>query len=90
MTPDGGGLQPAGTTLRIDFGRAKQGVADSVGRLLGGSPTAIDCQAAETEALVWPDGLMLVFRDGDFRGWQIAPPWPVTAATVEGQRCLRD
>lgn len=40
LAPDAGGLQPAGTELRIDFGRTKAGVVEAVTRLLGASPVS--------------------------------------------------
>lgn len=66
------GLQPAGTPLRIDFGRAQSGVISAVSRLLGAPPEG---QSANRECGAGPvtvvsyDGLDLLFRNGDFRGW---------------------
>ena len=73
LMPDAEGLQPAGTTLRIDFGRAQDGVIAAVSRLLGEEPARVTrtpgCRAADTE-IAWPSGLVLAFRAGSFVGWR--------------------
>ena len=75
LTPDAAGLQPAGTDLRIDFGRAQAGVIETVSRLLGDDPSDIgtigECGAGPVTAAYWDDGLTLNFLDGDFRGWAL-------------------
>jgi hypothetical protein len=98
VTPDSTGLQPGGTDLRIDFGRAQAGVIDTVSRLLGSDPTDIttspDC--GDVTAAYWRSGLTLNFVEGDFRGWVLTEsglsaagglsvgdtPPPVTMATT--------
>ncbi len=81
LTPDANGLQPAGTDLRIDFGRDQDGAIDTVSRLLGSQPTDIttlaDC--GDVAAAYWADGLTMNFVDGDFRGWVLSEP-DLTAA----------
>ena len=76
VTPDSTGLQPGGTDLRIDFGRAQAGVIDTVSRLLGSDPTDIttspDC--GDVTAAYWRSGLTLNFVEGDFRGWVLTEP----------------
>ncbi len=76
------GLQPGGTTLRIDFGRAEEGVIAPVSRLLGAQPVArgpvTGCGRAVTRA-AWPDGLTLYFQDGDLAGWSAPADYPATA-----------
>lgn len=76
VTPDSAGLQPTGTDLRIDFGRAQAGVIETVSRLLGSDPTDVttiaDC--GDVAAAYWRDGLTLNFVDGDFRGWVLTEP----------------
>jgi hypothetical protein len=76
------GLQPVGTDLRIDFGRAEEGVIGPVSRLLGTMPAARgplpDCGPRISRA-EWPGGLVLYFRDGDFAGWAAASGFPATA-----------
>ena len=73
LTPDANGLQPAGTPLRIDFGRAQEGVVAAVSRLLGAEPARATrtpgCTAADAE-IAWPSGLVLAFRAGTFVGWR--------------------
>lgn len=83
LTPDVAGLQPAGTALRIDFGRAQAGVIDAVSRLLVSRPTDVtvqpECGAGTITAATWRDGLTLNFLDGDFVGWTLSEPGLVTA-----------
>ena len=83
LTPDGEGLQPAGTDLRIDFGRAQDGVIDAVTRLLGQPPADItrnpECGAGLVTAAYWPNGLTLNFTQGDFTGWVVTEPGLATA-----------
>lgn len=75
LTPDATGLQPGGTALRIDFGRAQAGVVAAVARLKDAAPVstgaAPGCPAADTE-VAWRDGLVLAFRGGTFVGWRDA------------------
>lgn len=72
LVPDGGGLQPAGSDLRIDFGRDKAGVVEAVSRLLSARPGSdvvnAECGAGPVNTVSW-DGLDLTFMDGDFLGW---------------------
>ena len=78
LMPDSGGLQPAGTDLRIDFSRAEAGVIDTVSRLLGAQPSEIvdqaECGAGPVRAVRWQSGLVLNFQDGDFVGWVVDAP----------------
>ncbi|MAX73119.1 MAG: hypothetical protein CMH66_05530 [Nioella sp.] len=90
LTPDARGLQPAGTDLRIDFGRAEPGVIATVSRLLGSDPSRIvtqpECGAGPVRAASWPGGLTLNFQEGDFRGWVVdAPGQPVAGGLQVGQ-----
>jgi hypothetical protein len=76
------GLQPVGSALRIDFGRAEEGVIDPVSRLVGAQPVTRgaypSCGARITRA-VWGNGLVLYFRDGDFEGWAAPGEFPAAA-----------
>lgn len=78
LTPDRGGLQPAGTPLRIDFSRAESGAIDTVSRILGARPTGIvdqaECGAGPIRAVRWQSGLVMNFQDGDFAGWVVDAP----------------
>ncbi|MBF9030653.1 hypothetical protein HKCCE3408_09620 [Rhodobacterales bacterium HKCCE3408] len=74
LSADAGGLKPAGTDLRIDFGRAQAGVVDAVTRLLGAPPVGTTRACDGATGLQWASGLTLLFRDGDFRGWIIDQP----------------
>lgn len=71
---DGGGIEPMGTGLRIDYGRDGPGVIDTVSRLQGAGParqlTSAECGAPGITAAQWSDGLILVFRNGAFAGWR--------------------
>lgn len=69
LVPDAAGLQPNGTELRIDFGRAQAGVIQSVSRLKAQTAAPPVVVPGCGVLVVWPDGLGLVFIDGNFRGW---------------------
>ncbi len=72
LVPDDSGLQPAGSDLRIDFGRDKTGVVEAVSRVLGARPVSdvvnAECGAGPVNTVSWA-GLDLTFMDGDFLGW---------------------
>jgi len=73
LSLDADGIQPAGSALRVDFGRAQAGVIDTVTRLRGDGPDEIvtnqECGAGPVTAARWADGLTLNFLEGGFRGW---------------------
>ena len=83
LMPDAGGLQPAGTDLRIDFSRAEAGAIDTVSRILGAHPSEVvdqaECGAGPVRAVRWPTGLALNFQDGDFSGWVVDAPGLIVA-----------
>lgn len=66
---DAGGIEPLGTGLRVDFGRAQAGVIDTISRLQNATPRMVACDTPGVAAAAWDDGLTLVFRNGTFRGW---------------------
>ena len=74
---DPGGLAPAGSDLRVDFGRAQDGAVRAVASLLGRGPSSIErvaeCGAGPVTMAGWDNGLTLLFRDGDFAGWLWRP-----------------
>lgn len=78
VTPDSAGLQPGGTDLRIDFGRAQDGVIETVSRLVGARPTDVtlnqECGAGPVTAAHWQNGLTVNFLEGDFVGWTVTEP----------------
>ncbi|MGI3183991.1 hypothetical protein [Nioella aestuarii] len=78
VTPDASGLQPGGTDLRIDFGRAEAGVIETVSRLVGSQPADVtlieECGAGPVTAAYWRNGLTTNFLDGDFVGWTVTEP----------------
>lgn len=79
LVPDAAGLQPAGSDLRIDFGRAQTGVIDAVTRLLGHGPADVatnpECGAGLVTAVRWDgEGLTLNFQNGALRGWVVDAP----------------
>jgi len=78
VTPDSAGLQPGGTDLRIDFGRAQEGVIETVSRLVGSQPADVtlieECGAGSVTAAYWQNGLTANFLDGDFVGWAVSEP----------------
>ena len=69
LVPDAGGLQPNGTALRIDFGRAEAGVIAAVSRLRGVAPDGRAAVPGCGDVVAWDDGLRLFFSVGDVRGW---------------------
>ncbi|MGI1662201.1 hypothetical protein ACRDNQ_08165 [Palleronia sp. KMU-117] len=70
LVPDALGLQPNGTALRIDFGRAEPGMIPAVSRLLGEAPAFRGAVAGcALTAARWDNGLTLWFDRGSFVGW---------------------
>jgi hypothetical protein len=70
LVPDTLGLQPNGSTLRIDFGRAEPGVIPAVSRLLGEAPAFRgNVPGCALTAARWDEGLTLWFDRGSFVGW---------------------
>ncbi len=67
FTPDAGGLAVYGTDLRIDFGRAPEGVIAALDRELGRGRDMPGCAGLAERA--W-GGLTLNFTDERFVGWQ--------------------
>ena len=78
MTLDAGGIQPTVSQLRIDFGRAQDGVITTVSRLLNETPEVMEpnteCGAGPVTAVAWDDGLTLNFQNGQFVGWVNSDP----------------
>ncbi len=76
------GLAPAGSELRIDFGRAQAGVIDAVAALQGEAPRSVrqnrDCGAGPVTAATWDNGLTLNFLNGRFLGWVAQSPFQPT------------
>lgn len=66
---DEGGIDVVGTGQRIDFGRDRAGVLQTMTRLRGGPPEETRCIDAATTAFVWDEDVTLVFRNGAFAGW---------------------
>ncbi|MDH3262867.1 MAG: hypothetical protein OEM24_02590 [Paracoccaceae bacterium] len=70
---DAEGLRPAGSALRVDFGRAEDGAIAAVSRLLGAGPVETaanaECGAGPVKAVRWANGLTLNFQRGAFLGW---------------------
>lgn len=70
---DGGGLQPIGTPLRIDFGRAELGAVAAVSKLLMAQPvkreTTLECGAGPITAVSWSNGFTMNFQRDAFVGW---------------------
>ncbi len=76
------GLQPVGTELRIDFGRAEDGVIGPVSLLVGAQPVTrgpLPSCGARISRAVWGNGLVVYFRDGDFEGWAAPGDFPAVA-----------
>lgn len=85
---DMGGIEAIGTGQRIDFGRDRAGVVETMTRLQGRAPTELPCDASDRSALQWPDGPLLVFYNGAFAGWRIPDAaQSATGDTAFGQTC---
>jgi hypothetical protein len=67
--PDGEGIALVGSPLRIDFGRAQDGVVSAVIRLEGRGPAATEGCPGGVTAVRWSSGLSLHFREEAFLGW---------------------
>ncbi|MDF0596464.1 hypothetical protein [Psychromarinibacter halotolerans] len=77
LRPDANGLAIAGNPLRIDFGRAQDGVLTAVTRVLGAPPansmTNPECGAGPLQ-IVQYDRITLLFQTGNFVGWTTDDP----------------
>jgi hypothetical protein len=69
FAPDSSGIALVGSPLRIDFGRAEEGVVSAVTRLEGRGPVGTTSCPGGTTAVRWASGLTLHFRGGAFLGW---------------------
>lgn len=78
---DSAGIEAVGTGQRIDFGRDRAGVRQTMTRLEGGAPVALPCDLSTRTALRWPDGPLLVFRNEAFVGWST----PNAAQSADGR-----
>jgi hypothetical protein len=67
---DAAGIEAVGTGRRIDFGRDRAGVVQTMGRLQGAAPELTACSAPGVTAAQWRDGLVLVFVNNAFTGWR--------------------
>lgn len=80
------GVQPVGSDLRVDFGRAQPGVVAAVSKLQGAQPVAVstnqNCGAGPVTSARWRNGLTLNFQNGAFLGWVVQEPYngPTNAA----------
>ncbi|GAB5449378.1 hypothetical protein [Gymnodinialimonas sp.] len=85
---DTGGIEAVGTGQRIDFGRDRAGVIETMTRLQGSAPTPLPCDDSRRAAYRWQDGPLLVFRDDDFVGWSTPDlAQSATGAGTQGLSC---
>ncbi len=86
MRADGEGLQPDGTRLRIDFGRAEAGAVAATARLIGSQPSGREQpQGCGGRVLVrWANGFAMTFAAGAFTGWTSGSGRGTPVATVTG------
>ncbi|MBL4627778.1 MAG: hypothetical protein JKY00_07035 [Roseicyclus sp.] len=90
---DAEGIQITGSALRIDFGRAQNGVVETVTRLHGEDPvhfyTPSQCSAAGRTAVTWNGAFTLIFSDGGFSGWAAHDRFTVDGSgyTFRGESC---
>jgi len=75
---DAQGIEHTASQTRLDFGRAQDGVIDSISRVLNERPASIttnaECGAGPVTAAAWPDGLTLNFQQDAFVGWVNSDP----------------
>jgi hypothetical protein len=85
---DAQGIQPVGSPLRIDFGRAGEGVVAAVTRLYGTGPVDTlrtpGCGAGPVTEVRWANGLALSLVGGSFVGWVSEPGRGAPAGTAGG------
>lgn len=86
---DMGGIEVVGTGQRIDFGRDRAGVIQTMTRLRGGAPSQTPCLDPARTAYVWEDDVTLVFRNDAFAGWgALDPDLSFDGRFTFGQVCL--
>ncbi|WP_425053015.1 hypothetical protein [Psychromarinibacter sp. S121] len=77
LRPDANGLAIADNPLRIDFGRAQEGVLTAVTRVLGAPPansvTNSECGAGPLQIVQYAE-ITLLFQNGNFVGWTTDDP----------------
>lgn len=66
---DASGIEVEGTGQRIDFGRDRAGVVETMTRLQGSAPRQLPCDNGTIAGYRWQDGPLLVFRNDAFVGW---------------------
>ncbi|MEP3347135.1 MAG: hypothetical protein ABJN34_06330 [Litoreibacter sp.] len=80
FTLDAAGVQLSDRTQRIDFGRTDHSTIPAMSKLVGAKPAASQDCANGGQQVEWPDGTVLVFANGEFRGW-------VSATSRAGVSC---
>lgn len=66
---DAQGVQLVGRSGRIDFGRTDHSAELAMNKLVGEGPASRAICGDGTASVTWPDGTVMYFRGGDFRGW---------------------
>ena len=95
MRFDAQGIEVVGTGRRIDFGRDRTGVVETVSRLQGSEVSAVhqsDVCGGSRSAIEWrrPNRLVLVFENNGFVGWSLdqdAADQSATGALNAGAQC---
>lgn len=86
---DTGGIEVVGTGQRIDFGRDRAGVIQTMTRLRGRAPDQASCVDPSRTAYVWDDDVTLVFRNNAFAGWAaLDPALSYDGRFTFGQACI--
>ena len=95
VAPDG--IHLSDSDLRIDFGRAEQGVVAAMTKLMFEPPESsvlnAECGAGPIKTVTWKEGLSLLFQNGAFRGWSVNRAVFITTngySTGMTRRMLRD
>lgn len=90
LTVDGEGLRwflpPNGSARPLAFGTPEADVLASLERVRGPAGKGVnqDCGAGPVQYANWPDGLSLVFQNGEFAGWGLDRRASGALATANG------
>lgn len=79
-------LPPDGSARPLAFGTPEAEVLASLERVRGQAAKGVnqDCGAGPVQYANWPDGLSLVFQDGEFAGWGLDRRASGSLATANG------
>lgn len=86
---DEAGIDVVGTGQRIDFGRDRAGVIQTMTRLRGDAPDETPCIDPSRRAFVWDGDVTLIFQNNAFAGWgALDPTLSNDGRSTFGQVCI--